>query len=106
MYSILSVSQLLMEKSMYAMGHNQSPEVNKMITDKASAITHTTSVLTALWGVVTSQEFAVFAGIIISLCSLLITYHFKRKDEKRKQADERRKEELHQLKLKSYNTED
>jgi hypothetical protein len=88
-----------MEKSMYAISHSQSPEDNKMITDRASAITHTTNVLMALWGFVTSQEFAVFAGIVISLCSLLVTYHFKRKDEKRKQ-------EIHALKLKGYNIEE
>ncbi|MFW1754300.1 hypothetical protein [Acinetobacter wanghuae] len=39
-------------------------------------------------------------GLVISVIGTLITWHYKRKDERRKELEEKRKQELHALQIK------
>ncbi|ANB27217.1 hypothetical protein A6F57_19760 [Alteromonas stellipolaris] len=65
------------------------------MTDKASMTTYAGSALSAVWGVMTSQEFGILAGVIIAVAGLLVNFYFKMRDDKYKQAEEIRKQQLH-----------
>jgi len=51
----------------------------------------------AVLGGLTANEIAAFCGGAAALGGLLVQVYFKRRDERRKKADEQRKQELHQL---------
>jgi uncharacterized membrane protein YgaE (UPF0421/DUF939 family) len=70
------------------------------MTDKASITTYVGGGLSALWGVMTSQEFGILAGVFIGVVGLLVNFYFKLRDDKYKQNDEIRKQQLHNLTIK------
>ncbi|WP_197724994.1 holin [Alteromonas sp. 76-1] len=65
------------------------------MTDKASMTTYAGSALSAVWGVMTSQEFGILAGVLIGVVGLLVNIYFKLRDDRYKQAEEFRKQQLH-----------
>lgn len=65
------------------------------MTDKASMTTYAGSALSAVWGVMTSQEFGILAGVLIGVVGLLVNFYFKLRDDRYKQAEELRKQQLH-----------
>ncbi len=67
------------------------------MTDKASITTYVGGGFSALWGVMTSQEFGILAGVFIGVVGLLVNFYFKLRDDKYKQAEEIRKQQLHNL---------
>jgi len=73
------------------------------MTDKASMTTYAGSALSAVWGVMTSQEFGILAGVLIGVVGLLVNFYFKLRDDRYKQAEELRKQQLH---AKMMNPED
>tara|TARA_Y100000780_G_scaffold109857_1_gene99264 strand:- start:1481 stop:1786 length:306 start_codon:yes stop_codon:yes gene_type:complete len=76
---------------------HQNLKDDQPMIDKASATTYTSGALTALWGFVTSQQFGILAGVLIGLAGLMVNYLHKQKDLAFKAADERRKQELHEI---------
>lgn len=80
--------------------HENSPfDHERSMIDKSSTVTYASGTLTALWGFVTSQEFGIFAGVLIGLLGLLVNIYYKQKDEKRKQ-------EIHALQFKGDKPEE
>lgn len=73
------------------------PNDHTAMTDKASAVTLISSVLTAGWGLVTTQAFGIFAGIVIGVAGLAVNYYFKRKELDYKRREDKRQQELHAL---------
>lgn len=67
------------------------------MTDKASAVTFISSVLTAGWGFVTTQAFGIVAGVVIGVAGLAVNYYFKRKELDYKRREDKRQQELHKL---------
>jgi len=91
MYSL----QLLLTIIMHTF--NEQPKDDKPMIDRASATTYISGAMTALWGFVTSQQFGILAGVLIGLAGLMVNYLHKQKDLAFKAADERRKQELHEI---------
>lgn len=44
-------------------------------------------------------------GLLVSVVGLFISWHYKRKDDKRKEREDQRKQELHVLQLQQFNGE-
>lgn len=74
--------------------HHTDPHIDhdQSMADKFSIVTYASGLFTTWWGFVTSQEGGIFAGIVIGAATLAVTVYFKMKDEKRKR-------EIHQLKI-------
>lgn len=71
------------------------PNRQASMTDKASITTYVGSSLSAFYGFLFSQEFGVIAGVSIGALGLLVNIYFKLRDDKYKQADQVRKQQLH-----------
>lgn len=78
------------------------------MNDKSSILTYVSGTWSTLWGLATSQQISVLVGILGVIGGLTMNYYFKKRedkrqqaDEMRKQADERRKSELHEITLKA-----
>jgi hypothetical protein len=72
-------------------------ETNRNMADKSSIATYIGGFISAFWGIATSQEFGIFIGMLMSAVGLCLTYFYKRREDKYKQADERRKQEIHEI---------
>lgn len=53
----------------------------------------------ALYGGLTANEVAAFVGAAVAVLGLLVQLYFKLKDDRRKAGDERRKAELHAMRM-------
>jgi hypothetical protein len=79
-----------------------SPTIdNKSMADKASITTYIGGGISAFWGLVTSQEFGILIGMLVGIAGLCVNYYFKKRDDKYKQAEEMRKQQLHEITLKT-----
>lgn len=79
-----------------------SPTIdNKSMADKASITTYIGGGISAFWGLVTSQEFGILIGMLVGIAGLCVNYYFKKRDDKYKQAEEMRKQQLHEITLKN-----
>lgn len=67
------------------------------MTDKASITTYIGGSLSAVYGFLSSQGFGVIAGVSIGALGLVVNIYFKLRDDKYKQNDEIRKQQLHNL---------
>lgn len=74
---------------------------NKSMADKASITTYIGGGISAFWGIVTSQEFGILIGMLVGIAGLCVNYYFKKRDDKYKQAEEMRKQQLHEITLKT-----
>lgn len=74
---------------------------NKSMADKASITTYIGGGISAFWGLVTSQEFGILIGMLVGIAGLCVNYYFKKRDDKYKQAEEMRKQQLHEITLKT-----
>jgi hypothetical protein len=78
-----------------------SPTIdNKSMSDKASITTYIGGGISAISGIVTSQEFGIIFGMLVGIAGLSLNYYFKKREDMRSQAEERRKQELHEITLK------
>ena len=53
----------------------------------------------ALYGGLTANEMAAFVGAAVAVLGLLVQLYFKLKDDRRKSDDEKRKAELHAMRM-------
>jgi len=83
-------------------------EYNQEMADKSAITTYIGGGISAFWGFLASQEFGIVFGVLVSVVGLSMNYYFKKREDKRQQAEERRKQELHAITLKTMakNTED
>ena len=82
-------------------------EYNQSMPDKSSIATYIGGGISAFWGFLASQEFGIVFGVLVSAVGLSMNYYFKRREDKRQQAEERRKRELHDVTLRAMvNNED
>jgi hypothetical protein len=79
-----------------------SPAIdNKLMADKASITTYIGGGISAAWGLVTSQEFGILIGMLVGIAGLCVNYYFKKREDSYKRAEERRKQELYEITLKT-----
>lgn len=83
-----------------------SPTNDKYMADKASITTYIGGGISAFWGIASSQEFGIVIGMLVGVAGLCMNYYFKKRDDKYKQADERRKQELHDITLRNMANKD
>ena len=76
-------------------------EYNQSMADKSSIATYIGGGISAFWGFLASQEFGIVFGILVSVVGLSMNYYFKTREDKRQQAEERRKRELHEMTMKT-----
>lgn len=76
-------------------------EFNQSMADKSSITTYIGGGISAAWGILTSQEFGIVFGMLVGVAGLCLNYYFKKRDDKYKLAEERRKQELHELTIKA-----
>lgn len=76
-------------------------EFNQSMADKSSITTYIGGGISAAWGILTSQEFGIVFGMLVGIAGLCLNYYFKKRDDKYKLAEERRKQELHELTIKA-----
>jgi len=90
------------------MNTHYQQEYNQSMADKSSIATYIGGGISAFWGFLASQEFGIVFGVLVSIVGLSMNYYFKKREDKRQQAEARRKQELHDLTLKAMasNTED
>lgn len=99
MHTVKLWCEQLLRKVMHTIEQNNSINTEQEMIDRSSTVTYMSGTLTALWGFVTSQEFGIFAGVLIGLLGLAVNVYYKQKDERRKQ-------EIHALQLKGTETEE
>jgi len=90
-----------------SMNTHYQHEYNQEMADKSSIATYIGGGFSAFWGIVTSQEFGILIGMLVGIAGLCMNYYYKQRDDKYKLADERRKQELHDVTLRAMaNNED
>ncbi len=89
------------------MNTHYQQEYNQSMADKSSIATYIGGGISAFWGFLASQEFGIVFGVLVSAVGLSMNYYFERREDKRQQAEERRKRELHDVTLRAMvNNED
>ncbi|MBB68003.1 MAG: hypothetical protein CMP19_10785 [Rickettsiales bacterium] len=88
------------------MNTHYQQEYNQSMADKSSIATYIGGGISAFWGFLASQEFGIVFGVLVSAVGLSMNYYFKRREDKRQQAEERRKRELHEITLKAMKEND
>lgn len=76
-------------------------EFNQEMADKSSITTYIGGGISAFWGFLASQEFGIIFGMLIGAAGLCLNYYFKKRDDRYKLADERRKQELHEITIRA-----
>jgi hypothetical protein len=95
------------DKGSIIMNTHYQHEHNQFMADKSSIATYLGGGFSAFWGIVTSQEFGILIGMLVGIAGLCMNYYYKQRDDKYKLADERRKQELHDVTLRAMaNNED
>jgi uncharacterized membrane protein YuzA (DUF378 family) len=79
---------------------------NKSMADKASITTYIGGGISAFFGFITSQEFGILFGMVIGIAGLFMNYYFKKREDKYKQAEEMRKQQLHEITLQNMANKD
>ena len=81
-------------------------EHNQEMADKSSIATYIGGGISAFYGFIASQEFGIVFGVLVSIVGISMNYYFKKREDRRQQADERRKQELHDATLRAMANSD